>query len=205
MNSDNAMKELTLLNLARVLADELRYINYPKEWSNAPLKNVFSCLVSVLNNHPAKLGNILEDAFEKTLPKTTQGNVNQLNSIHTKLFGKDRQYYLDMYDVKHFESSVTIFGVDLSHEISGLDKDDTEKQLIASLATTIVNAFKSLSADKIDEHRTLEHVTYAVTPVCYASGLVGIGFDLSEYADQWRTLNGEERKHLAADITSRWA
>lgn len=205
MNTNKATKELTLLHLARVLADELRYINYPKEWSNVPLTNVFSCLVIVLNHHPDKLGDIVEDAFKKTLPKATQGSINQLDNIHPKLFGKDRQYYLDMYDVKHFESSIPVFGVNLSGEISGLDKADTAKQSITNLATTIVNAFESLSAGKIDEHRTLEHVTFAVTPVCYASGLVGIGFDLSEYADQWRTLHTEERKRLATDITSRWA
>jgi hypothetical protein len=195
MTNNTALLDKALLVFARHLADEMRYINYPKEWSGRPLTELLPKLFEVLNHHPEKLGDIVRVAYERTFPTPQRGNINQLGSKMVEptkdyeLFGKTRQYYLDEYEA-----------IDSSREVSTVKNDPLAVKL-DELYSAIVNTFAGLTPAQENEHRTLERVCFALAPVyrCIEQ-TKEIGFDLAEYTDQWRNMPSDERVKLKAQL-----
>lgn len=200
MITDQKIQEVTLLMLAREIVKQLSYINYPDEWSRKPLASIWPHLVSVLDIHPMKVGQIVDDAYRKTVPSKNAGNINQLDRLQPALFAKDRQYFIDAYEVQSFMRTTNTTGRDLHDSTS--NSLDASKRKIANLVSAELQAFDKLSPEQENEHRTLETICFATAPVCHAFGLAGIGFDISEYADQWRTLDAAERNKLLSSIRS---
>jgi len=203
MADNNSNNEICLLVLARILADEIRPINYADEWLKEPLNHVLHCLYDVLNLHSQQLGTILSEAFAQTVPTLKPGNVNFLASSYPDYFGKTKQYFLDLFYVEQIIKNTTVTNINLSNDL----RDATEnkpKTALAELALSILDAFVGLTEAAENQHRTLERICHALTPVYYTYGLTGVGFDLTEYADQWRHLTATDRVNLRDDIKSRW-
>jgi hypothetical protein len=201
---NNSDYEICLLVLARKLADELRPINYADEWSRKPLIGILQPLCNALNLHSEQLGTILNKAFTQTFPTPKPGNINQLALNHPSYFDKTRQYFLDMFFVEEFVKNTAVSNIDLSGDLQGLATNKA-KRVLASLAMSILNAFTELTQADKNQHRTLAHICYALTPVYYSYGMIGIGFDLTEYADQWQNLNAVDRVKLRNDIEEMWS
>lgn len=193
----------TLLVFARELAAQLRTEHYRMEWSQEPLHTVLQATAQVLDAHPKRIGSIIMDAFQKSSPATA-GNIDQLAILYPGIFGKSREYFTDAYEVWRISRDTQITERDVSGELSRVSPTDVPQQHLAALALATVDAFASLTSAQENQHRTLETMSRASTPVYYAYGLVGIGFDMSEYADQWRSLTENERQKLAKSITGIW-
>lgn len=197
MTKDTVPLNKALLVFARHLVDEMRYTNYPHEWSHAPLKDLLPKFFNVLNYHPDRLGDILQNAYNRTFPKTQRGNINQLDvkmvepTKEYELFGKTRDYYLDEFETTEVYSNVP-----------AIENDELSSEL-KELFKTIVNTFAQLTPPQENEHRTLERVCFALAPVyAHVQGMEDIGSDLAEYADQWRHLESEERLRFANQLIS---
>ena len=195
-NTDSLDK--ALLVFARQLVDEMRYINYPQEWSRSPLMDLLPIFFDVLNYHPARLGDIVKIAYERTFPVVQNDNINQLgvkmidSTKDYELFSKSREYYLDEYEVRELCGNITAA------------KNDELANKLRKTYKAIINTFADLTSNQENEHRTLERVCLAMEPV-YArlQGMKEVGFDLAEYADQWRNLPVDERLKLKKELVSR--
>ena len=190
-NKHNAVNT-ALLVFARQLVDEMRYINYPNEWSRPPLKDLLPQLLQLLDHHPKQLGSIIEQAYTRTFPEPKTGNINQLNTDYPDLFdATTKDYYLDQYETQQLLK----YSPDSSEPISQLQPG------LKALANSIIDTFASLDAHQENEHRTLERICYALEPI-YRLAIPGsdITFALIEYADTWRNLAADERKELSGKL-----
>jgi hypothetical protein len=195
-NSTDSLDK-ALLVFARRLVDEMRSINYLKEWSSLPLKDLLPKFFEVLNYHPDKLGDFLKEAYNRTFPESRNGNINQLGSKMIEptkdyeRFGKTRQYYIDEYEIMTPQGAITaVENAHLAH-------------ILGELYDMIVDVLASLTPQQENEHRTLERVCYALAPVYErVDGMKNMGFDLAEYADSWRKLSADERMKLKQELLS---
>jgi hypothetical protein len=195
-HATTSKKNTALLVLARSLVEELRYINYPQEWGREPLDILLPFIYDVLDLHPGDLGAIIKRALRNN-------HISQLEAAHSKYFSKNQQYFMDLYDMYALQTSTQVSGVELSGDITKA-KLDVNKKVLADLAVAVINTFAGLDAAQENAHRTLEKVCFAMPAVYYANSLVGIGFDIAEYADQWRGLSTKERLNLKTEILERW-
>lgn len=188
--------DTALLVFARHLVDEMRYINYPKEWSRSPLKDLLPRFYDVLNYHPEKLGDLVRHAYEHTFPEAQNGNVNQLGgkmfepTKGHELFGKTREYYLDEYEIMEPHSDVV-----------ALENDRLASKL-RELFMVVIDTFAGLTSEQENEHRTLERICFALAPVYIrVQGTKDVGWELAEHADYWRNLSADERTRLKEELT----
>ncbi len=162
---------------------------------------MFPTLCNLLDLHPKKLGGIIKTAYDHTFPEVKSNNVNQL-AVRFSVFSKDRQYYIDHYRVWLLIEQTPVWGINLSaNEIQG--EKLHQKELLSGLFFSITKTLSILNSSQENEHRTLEHICYALVPVYYSYGLVGLGFNLFEYADQWRRLTDEDRQKLMSELIDR--
>lgn len=191
------IKETTLVVFARQLAEQMSSLNFLNEWSRSPLQDVLRASSTVLDNHPKHLGSLIMQAYDNSVPKMQSGNINQIDITYPDIFGKSKQYFMDAHEVYDFSLNTKLSDKDLVDEVS---VDDKIKNDFSALADTFLQAFRDLNSSQENEHRTLEAVCLASVPAYYAQGFIGTGFNLAEYADQWRTLTEDSRQKLYKDI-----
>lgn len=188
------MTEKALLVFARKLSDELKYINYPLEWSRPPLSELLPKFWVLLNHHSMHLGDMLKDSYALTVPKTQSGNINQLDTLHPELFGHSKNLLLMDYDV---------IGITKTH--SEYSSDIIPTPVLQDCAISVIKTYGELTESQENEHRTLERVCYAIHPIFALNNSVRhIGWDLAEHADMWRKLKKSERRKLAQKLMNDW-
>jgi len=192
MNTPENNLHTALLVFARKFVDEMRYINYPAEWSREPLASLVGRLVTLLNYHPGCLGDHIQNSYKRTFPKMSRGNLNQLT---TGPFAITADYFSDEYAAW-----------ELAHSKPAPVDQIPLQALLRRTASDIVDTFAELKPAQENEHRTLERICFNLKPVYnMVRGAESIGWDLAEYADHWRTLDRAAREELARSLHDTWS
>ena len=187
--------DLALIVLARSLVRDWSHSGFPNEWSRPPLASILPYLIPVLNYHPAKLGEILQKAYDNTFPEKETGNANQLDALYKELFGFSKQNYLDEYEVRYRAMSG-----DINREY---DSQIIPTPLLKDLAKAIIHAYRVLSAKSESEHRSLRNLVDYLHFVFQLSEVTSaIGSDLVEFHDYWIKMSHDERKTYADKFLS---
>jgi len=184
-----AMINVVACVFARHLVNELSYRNYPECWLKPPLQSLLPYFYSVLNHHPKRIGDIIDNAV-------TSERINRLPHQYPELFGLTRQLYIDEYSAK-------VRGLQGYWNGRPEVPEILPRSELRAAFETLMDTFACLKVNQENEHRTLEHISYPFALLLDVCGEYDAAFDVEEYADQWRTLDSSERVGLRNEIRNR--
>lgn len=186
-----------ILFVARKLIDELRYDEYPKEWSTEPLASLLPVLYELFGSYSSDLRDTIKEAIE-------HHSVDRLQDIHASFFKKDDQYFRDEALAAKPITFSPYWAEDFSQAPNSLS-GKVHTILQAKLAPGVIDCFAQLKKSQENEHRTLEHLVHAIEPLAlylYSPEITTLANDMIEYADYWRELPDEDREAFANKVKS---
>jgi hypothetical protein len=186
MASSNYSHRL-LLALAESLTREMR--RYRVEWASTPLSDLLPSLLKLLNNHPRKLGDLVNRSHKDgPLEKLADGD---LGAYEVPNIGYS-------YTTTQASAYARYLNQPIHVEAPDADKASpySAKQIaqLDDVARAVVYAYLKLDPSQVTHHQTLENVAERLAPLYYLDfDLRGIGMDLVEYRDYLRDMPTADR------------